>query len=91
MPHSPIRPRARKPDLRAADILAWADDHHRRHGRWPYIKAGRIPGTADQTWAAVDQALRVGLRGLPGGAGHRGRPYRGTTPAGREVSDFRGR
>ncbi len=67
MPRLPIRPRAKKPDLRAADILAWAEVFCRRHGRWPYITAGHIPGTADQTWAAVDQALRAGLRGLPGG------------------------
>ncbi|MBN9517865.1 hypothetical protein J0H58_04975 [bacterium] len=67
MPTPPIRPRAKKPDLRSADILAWADAYHRRHGRWPYITAGRIPETADQTWAAVDQSLRAGHRGLPGG------------------------
>lgn len=67
MPKFPIRPRAKKPDLRAGDILAWADAYQRRHGRWPFILAGRIPETADQTWAAVNQALRVGCRGLPGG------------------------
>lgn len=63
----PIWPR-RKPPLRIGDILRWADDYHRRKGRWPYTLAGRIPGTADQTWAAVDQALRAGHRGLPGGS-----------------------
>jgi hypothetical protein len=64
----PIRPRAKKPPLRVRDILAWADEYRRRTGRWPFIRAGRIPGTADQTWAAVDQALRAGRRGLPGGS-----------------------
>ncbi|HEX4606600.1 MAG TPA: hypothetical protein VH092_00185, partial [Urbifossiella sp.] len=32
-----------------------------------YILAGRIPETADQTWAAVNQSLVAGHRGLPGG------------------------
>jgi hypothetical protein len=60
MPKIPIRPRAKKPDLRVSDILAWADAYHRHHGRWPFILAGRIPETADKTWAAVNQALVAG-------------------------------
>lgn len=69
MPHSrlPIRPR-RKPPLRVRDILAWADDFYDRFGRWPHMYDGLIRNTADQTWAAVDNALRVGLRGLPSGS-----------------------
>lgn len=67
MAKPPIRPRAKKPDLRVGDVLTWADAYHNRHGRWPYIKAGRIPETADQTWAAVNQSLMAGHRGCPGG------------------------
>lgn len=67
MPKLPIRPRAKKPDLLIADILAWADAYYQRRGRWPFIKAGHIPETADGTWSAVDAALHVGSRGLPGG------------------------
>jgi hypothetical protein len=62
-----IRPRAKKPDLRVCDILSWADAFHNRHGRWPKYNDGQVDGTADQTWAAADQCLRAGHRGLPGG------------------------
>jgi hypothetical protein len=49
-------------------VLAWADAHHRRTGRWPGIESGPIPGTGD-TWRRIDSALRLGLRGLaPGGS-----------------------
>lgn len=64
----PIRPRLRKPPLRIADILRWADDFHAKHGRWPHMNDGVVEGTADQTWAAADQALRGGNRGLPAGS-----------------------
>jgi hypothetical protein len=49
-------------------ILAWVDAHHKRTGRWPNLNAGRIRGTLDETWRRVDSALRIGLRGLPGGS-----------------------
>jgi hypothetical protein len=49
-------------------ILAWADEHRRRTGKWPRRLSGRIEGTARETWSAVDQALRVGSRGLRGGS-----------------------
>jgi hypothetical protein len=64
----PIRPRAKKPDLTVGQILTWADDFHRTHGRWPNMTDGRVEGTADQTWLAADASLRVGTRGLPGGS-----------------------
>src|SRR2546425_7817049 len=49
-------------------ILAWADAHCKRTGHWPSLNSGRISGTLDETWRRVDSALRVGLRGLPGGS-----------------------
>jgi hypothetical protein len=64
----PIRPRAKKPDLTIGQILTWADDFHRTHGRWPTMTDGLVEGTADQTWLAADASLRVGTRGLPGGS-----------------------
>jgi hypothetical protein len=66
MPRSRLRicPR-RKPPLRVRDILAGADEFRDHHGRWPHMYDGLIRGTADQTWAAVDQSLRAGTRGLP--------------------------
>jgi hypothetical protein len=62
-----VRNLANRPTLSAVQILAWADDHHGRTGRWPVAASGPIPGT-DDSWKIVDAALREGLRGLPGGS-----------------------
>jgi hypothetical protein len=48
-------------------VLAWADDFHRRTGRWPITTDGRAPLDLNEQWLNIDQALRLGLRGLPGG------------------------
>ena len=63
----PIKSRLRKPPLRVADILRWADEFHARHKRWPKLGDALIEGTPDQTLGAADRALVVGCRGLPGG------------------------
>src|SRR5437764_1286171 len=54
--------------LSVEEILAWADAHHQRTGSWPTSESGPVAGSLDQTWRAVDNALRYGLRGLPGGS-----------------------
>ena len=54
--------------LYIAQILSWADAHHRRTGVWPNLNSGRIRDTLEETWRRVDDALRLGLRGLPGGS-----------------------
>jgi hypothetical protein len=54
--------------LSIRDILAWADAHHAAVGRWPIRESGGIPGAMQETWHAVDAALRAGIRGLPGGS-----------------------
>jgi hypothetical protein len=59
--------RTRRPPLTAAQVLAWADDFHSRAGRWPKTTDGRVPLDLNEKWLNVDQALRKGLRGLPGG------------------------
>lgn len=61
------RRRWRKPPLYIKDILAWADEHHERIGRWPQDDSGRVRGTLEETWHRIDMALRAGVRGLPGG------------------------
>ena len=58
---------AARPALTAVMILTWADAHHRACGRWPLKGTGAIPGAPGETWRAVDEALRFGRRGLPGG------------------------
>ena len=57
----------RGPRLTIAQILAWADAHHRRTGRWPSANSGRMTGSGI-TWAAVNTALDHGFRGLRGGS-----------------------
>ena len=50
-------------------------------GSWPTASSGRVRATASERWRAIDEALRYGRRGLPGGsslglllAAHRGLP-----------------
>jgi hypothetical protein len=63
------RPVLRAPELSIAQILAWADAHHERTGKWPKKESsGRIAGSLGEKWLNVDMALRKGLRGLPSGS-----------------------
>jgi hypothetical protein len=59
------------PRLTYGQILAWADAHHRHIGRWPTATSQAKPMFAKngaETWMSVDNALRQGRRGLPGGS-----------------------
>jgi hypothetical protein len=75
---NPTRP----PALTLKQVLAWADSHHRRTGRWPNRNSGTVMDAPDETWLAIYAALHHGGRGLPGGnslpgllAKHRGARY----------------
>ena len=57
----------RKPALTIPRILAWADAHHARTGRWPRRTGGRVREELFESWAAVNAALDKGVCGLPGG------------------------
>jgi hypothetical protein len=59
--------RWRKPPLYITQILAWADAHHEETRHWPSADSGRVRGTLEENWRGVDNALRLGLRGLPSG------------------------
>src|SRR5262245_61677913 len=59
--------RAHGPALTTEQILAWADAHHARTGEWPRQRSGPVPEAPGLSWAGIDQALRYGRRGLPGG------------------------
>jgi hypothetical protein len=49
-------------------ILAWADAHHAANGRWPTgWSSGVVEGAYAESWPMLDDALRDGRRGLPGG------------------------
>lgn len=56
------------PRLTTKQILAWADDYHRRHGTWPTSRSGPIDGAKSECWSAVNSALVNGRRGLPSGS-----------------------
>jgi hypothetical protein len=56
-----------KVPLSISQVLAWADDHRRRAGRWPHGKSGPVQANPAETWDGINQALTVGGRGLPGG------------------------
>jgi hypothetical protein len=55
-----------RPPLTIKQILAWADEHHRRTGRWPNPRS-RVHSLPGGRWDAVNAALIQGYRGLPGG------------------------
>jgi hypothetical protein len=56
------------PSLTIKQIRAWARAYRSATGHWPTSQSGPIAeATApDETWAAIDRALRRGHRGLPG-------------------------
>jgi len=71
--------------LTVDQILAWADAHHAAHGVWPAVGPGTVSGVVagapGESWKAINHALALGLRGLPGDsslaellAEHRGAP-----------------
>jgi hypothetical protein len=73
--------------LTIAQILAWADAHHRRTGDWPHARCGAIVEVPGETWRGVDDALQHQQRGLRTGGSltqllskHRGIRFRAYAP-----------
>ncbi len=62
-----LQSRSYRPTLTERQILVWARAHHERTGTWPNFRSGPLADAPGETWRSVDQALRTGLRGLPGG------------------------
>src|SRR4051812_46413113 len=56
------------PAFSVKQILPWADSHHGRTGEWPKSSTGPVADMPGENWRRVDNALRYGLRGLPGGS-----------------------
>jgi hypothetical protein len=56
-----------KRPLTVEQILAWADAHHQRTGRWPSTESGNVQDAPGERWCNLDDSLRLGLRSLPGG------------------------
>jgi hypothetical protein len=59
---APLRPR-----LTLEQVLAWADAHHAATGAWPTLGSGKVLGCESEDWSLIDNLLRLGQRGLPGG------------------------
>jgi hypothetical protein len=49
-------------------VLDWAAAHRRRTGQWPTAGSGPVTDAPGETWGAINQALMLGRRGLPGGS-----------------------
>jgi len=62
------RNRKALPRLTKRQIRGWAQAHQQQTGRAPTSTSGPIADAPGETWSAVDQALRKGLRGLPVGS-----------------------
>ncbi len=56
--------RGRRTKLTETRVLKWADAHHARTGKWPTTASGPIHGAKGEIWSTINQALRLGLRGL---------------------------
>ena len=56
-----------RPPLEIRCILAWADHEHDLTGLWPRTTDGAVRANLNEKWKNIDQALRQGGRGLPGG------------------------
>ena len=65
--HRSVRNENDLPPLNVEQILRWADEHKNRTGNWPKLSTGKIIGT-EETWNAIDSALRKGIRDLPSGS-----------------------
>jgi hypothetical protein len=56
------------PRLAAKQVVAWAQAHHERTGRWPNAHSGRVVGSNGENWGSINNLLREGGRGFPGGS-----------------------
>jgi hypothetical protein len=55
------------PRLTEQQVLLWADLHYEAIGTWPRATSGSVKAAPWENWRAISDALRLGLRGLPGG------------------------
>jgi hypothetical protein len=54
-----------QPGLTVKQILIWADAHQARTGDWPNQSSGCVQENNDEKWGNINNALRLGRRGLP--------------------------
>jgi hypothetical protein len=66
--HRGITRHVRRPSLVERQILAWCDEHHARTGKWPKASSGTVFAAPTESWKRIDEALRLGKRGLTRGS-----------------------
>lgn len=66
--HRGVRNQGNLPPLTKEQILSWSDAHQKRTDRWPRREDGVILEAPSETWRRIDNALRLGLRGLAAGS-----------------------
>lgn len=54
-------------DLSICKIFEWADQHYRQLGKWPSARSRVVSDAPHERWSTIDEALRLGSHGLPGG------------------------
>ena len=64
--HRGVRNPMQLAPLSEEQILAWADSHYQRMGKWPNAQSGAILDASGEVWNNVHAALSQGLRGLLG-------------------------
>lgn len=57
-----------RPDLKPTWIMRWAVEHRDVEWEWPTASSGPIEWVPGESWRTVDNALRKGRRGMPGGS-----------------------
>jgi hypothetical protein len=53
--------------LHVSEVLAWADEHRKRTGKFPLRTSGIVKVKKDEKWLNINAALARGFRGFPGG------------------------
>jgi hypothetical protein len=56
-----------RPSLTLHALDAWISAHRKATGEWPTASSGPVAGAPGEDWKEIDDALRSGRRGLPGG------------------------
>jgi hypothetical protein len=63
-----VRNQMRLPRWTENGILVWMDAYRKQTGVFPKSTSGAVSKSPSDTWLSIDLALRLGLRGLPGGS-----------------------
>src|SRR6266542_1749156 len=86
--HRDVRNRMDLQPLTFEQILEWVDAYSNRTGKWPKAESGPLKDVPGETWSAINVALKLGTRSLPGDSSlakllteHRGVRNKGDLPS----------